>query len=193
MNKWEIYSLRGRELFSYLPSYYENSRVMQYDMNAKGSEMDLLYQALDSAAAQFFVRTATWGLSRWEFELGIPTDLTKPLDQRRAVVESKLRGAGKFSGSQVKSVAEAYDGGSVEVTFHPVEWRFTVKFIDTIGIPPNLEDLKAAIEEIKPAHIDVDYVFRYYTYRELKLTGKTYEQVLSTGKTYSEIYNRGLM
>lgn len=62
-------SLRGRELFSYLPAYYETSRVMQSDMDAKGSELDALYQALNSAADQFFVRTATWGLERWEMRL----------------------------------------------------------------------------------------------------------------------------
>lgn len=127
-------SLRGRELLSYLPSYYEASRVMRSDMDAKGSELDALYEALNAAADQFFVRTATWGLDRWEAELGIPTDRSKPIAQRRAVIESKLRGAGNFSGRLVKSVAEAYDGGTVDVTFQPEEWSFTVRFVDTLGI-----------------------------------------------------------
>lgn len=103
-------SEKGRELFTYLPRYYETSRVMQADMQAKGIEMDLLYQALDETLEQFFVRTATWGLDFWEQELGIETDRLKPVEQRRAVVESKLRGAGKFSGRQVVNVAEAYAG-----------------------------------------------------------------------------------
>ncbi|MEC0239244.1 YmfQ family protein [Paenibacillus dokdonensis] len=167
MNKSEWSSLRGRELFSYLPAYYENSLVMHSDMDAKGGEMDMLYQALEAAAAQFYVHTATWGLSRWEFELGIPTDAAKPLEQRRAVVKSKLRGVGQFSGALVKNVAEAYDGGKVEVFFQPEEWGFTVKFIDTVGIPPNLEDLKAALEEIKPAHLAVKYAFNYLLIREI--------------------------
>nr|WP_157136312.1 putative phage tail protein [Paenibacillus sp. Aloe-11] len=164
----QIDSLRGRELFSFLPSYYETSRVMRSDMDAKGSELDALYLAMDATVGQFFVRTATWGLERWEMELGIETDLGKPLDQRRAVVESKLRGAGTFSGQLVKNVAEAYDGGTVDVIFHPAEWGFTVKFIDTIGIPPNVEDLKAAIEEIKPAHMAVEYKLRYLTIAEVE-------------------------
>nr|WP_209018303.1 YmfQ family protein [Paenibacillus polymyxa] len=161
-------SERGRELLSYLPSYYETSRVMRSDMDAKGSELDALYLAMDATVGQFFVRTATWGLERWEMELGIETDLAKPLDQRRAVVESKLRGAGTFSGRLVKNVAEAYDGGTVDVIFHPAEWGFTVKFIDTIGIPPNVDDLKAAIEEIKPAHMAVEYKLRYLTIAEVE-------------------------
>lgn len=167
MNNVRINSLRGRELFSYLPAYYETSRVMQADMDAKGRELDALYQALNAAADQFFVRTATWGLDRWEAELGIPTDRTKPIEQRRAVLESKLRGAGTFTGRLVKNVAEAYDGGTVDVTFQPEEWGFTVKFIDTLGIPPNLDDLKAAIEEIKPAHLAVKYAFNYLLIRDI--------------------------
>ncbi len=165
--KSQMRSVRGRELFSYLPAYYEISRVMQADMDAKGSELDALYFALDETLAQFFVRTSTWALDRWENELGIPADLKKPLEQRRSVVESKLRGSGKFSGRLVKNVAEAYDGGTVNVTFQHTEWGFTVKFIDTIGIPPNLEDLKAAIEEIKPAHLSVEYEFRYLLIRDI--------------------------
>lgn len=68
-------SPRGREMFSYLPGYYETSRIMQADMNAKGAEMDLLFAALEETLQQFFVRTATWGLDRWESELGIATTL----------------------------------------------------------------------------------------------------------------------
>lgn len=172
-------SPRGREMFSYLPAYYETSRVMQVDMNAKGAELDLLFAALDETFQQFFVRTATWGLDRWESELGITTDLSKPLDQRRAVVESKLRGSGKFSGRLVKSVAEAYDGGTVDVSFQPAEWSFTIKFVDTLGIPPNFDDLKAVIEEIKPAHLDVVYEFSYYLIRDIHnaLTLNEIEQI----------------
>ncbi|GIO63389.1 YmfQ family protein [Paenibacillus cineris] len=180
MNSAEIVSTRGRELFSYLPAYYESSRIMQSVMGAKGSELDALYQALNEAADQFYVRTATWGLDRWEVELGIPTDRTKPLDQRRAVIESKLRGAGTFTGRLVKNVAEAYDGGTVEVSFQPAEWAFTVQFKDTLGIPPNLADLKAVIEEIKPAHLAVRFEFKYLLIREVDQVMKIHdlEQVL---------------
>ncbi|MDU4698383.1 MAG: YmfQ family protein [Paenibacillus sp.] len=168
MSESLLTSPRGREMFSYLPGYYETSRVMQADMNTKGAEMDQLFAALDETFQQFFVRTATWGLDRWESELGIATDSTKPLDQRRAVVESKLRGSGKFSGRLVKNVAEAYDRGRVEVSFQPGEWGFTVHFVDTIGAPPNLNDLKAIIEDIKPAHLAVIYRLSYLTIAEVE-------------------------
>ncbi|MCM3040723.1 YmfQ family protein [Paenibacillus motobuensis] len=164
---FQITSPKGREMFSYLPGYYESSRVMQSDMDAKGTELDEFYKALDETLDQFFVRTATWGLDRWEQELGLTTELAKPLEQRRALVESKLRGAGQFSGRLVKNVAEAYDGGTVDVSFQPAEWSFTIKFVDTIGVPPNLDDLKMVIEEIKPAHLKVEYEFSYLLIRDM--------------------------
>ncbi|GAA0389505.1 YmfQ family protein [Paenibacillus motobuensis] len=164
---FQITSPKGREMFSYLPGYYESSRVMQSDMDAKGTELDEFYKALDETLDQLFVRTATWGLDRWEQELGLTTELAKPIEQRRALVESKLRGAGQFSGRLVKNVAEAYDGGTVDVSFQPAEWSFTIKFVDTIGVPPNLDDLKMVIEEIKPAHLKVEYEFSYLLLRDI--------------------------
>lgn len=167
MNDLLMPSKRGREMFSFLPAYYENSRIMNADMNSKGTELDSLFESLDEILQQLFVQSATWGLGRWEYELGIETDPLKPIEQRRAVVESKLRGSGKFSGRLVKNVAEAYDGGTVDVSFQPQEWNFTIHFIDTVGIPPNLDDLKAVIEEIKPAHMTVEYEFSYLLIRDI--------------------------
>jgi uncharacterized protein YmfQ (DUF2313 family) len=170
MSDFAITSPNGQRMFANLPTYYEKSRVMRVDMNAKGVELDYFTQALNEVLDQFFVSKATWGIKIWENELNLTIDTSKPIEQRRSVVESKLRGAGKFSGQLVKNVAEAYDGGTVDVSFRPAEYAFTVRFIDTLGIPPNLDDLKAAIEEIKPAHMTVDYKYRYLLIREINNT-----------------------
>ncbi|MFH5185713.1 putative phage tail protein [Paenibacillus sp. TAB 01] len=61
----------------------------------------------------------------------------------------------------MKNVAEAYDRGAIEVTEQPALYRFTVRFVDTLGAPPNLDDLKKAIESIKPAHLVVAYQYKY--------------------------------
>lgn len=155
-------------MLSYLPDYYATSRAMSTNMDAQGSELDQLWQALDGTLEQYFVSTATWGLDFWEKELGIMIDSSKPFSQRRSVILSKLRGIGTVTVSLIKSVAEAYDGGTVNVTMKPETYTFTVKFVDTRGIPPNLDDLKAVIEEIKPAHLAVEYAFTYTQWEELK-------------------------
>jgi hypothetical protein len=156
-----IVSESGEEMLGYLPTYYENSRVMRSHLDGVGTELDKLSESLHETLDQFFVQTATWGLVHWENELGIYSDPSKPIPQRRAVVESKLRGSGSFSGRLVQNVAEAYYVGNVDVTFQPAEWSFTIYFADTIGVPPNLDDIKAMIEEIKPAHLIAEYSFNY--------------------------------
>ena len=42
----------------------------------------------------------------------------------------------------------------------------TVTFTDK-GIPTGLEDLKAAIEEAKPAHLAVEYIVTYNTWNDI--------------------------
>lgn len=150
MSEFRITSPMGNEMFSYMPAYYEKSRIIRSDLNAKGIELDELYKALNETLDQLFVRTATWGLDRWEAELGIPTDLTKSLEQRRAVVESKLQGTGKFSGQLVRNVMDSFmaDG---EIVFSPEEYRFRISFNERI--PINLKDFKTIIEDVKPAHL----------------------------------------
>lgn len=180
-------SPKGQELFSYLPGYYETSRIMRSDAETKGQEMDLLYAALNETLDQFFVRTATWGLEIWERELDIAVDLAKPIEQRRSVVESKLRGGGVFSGKMVRNVAAAYEQGEIDVEFRPQEWAFTITFVGTRGLPPNLDDLKAAIENIKPAHLAVEYAFTYLRWDELDSKKLTWDQFDALHQTWNEL------
>lgn len=157
----------GKRMLGHLPGYYETSRVMGAILDAQGTELDDLRLALDETLQQSFVSTATWGLDRWETELGIKTDTGKPLDQRRSLVISKIRGTGTVTVQLLQNVASSFENGTVEVTHQPASYQFTVKFIDTVGQPPNLDDLKAAIEEIKPAHLAVQYQFKYLTVSEI--------------------------
>lgn len=127
-------------------------------------------EALNGVLEQYFVDTATWGLELWEDELGLTSTPDKPDSERRSVIKSKLRGVGSVTVQLMKTVAEAYDQGAIDVTQQPALYQFTVKFVDTIGAPPNLDDLKAAIEEIKPAHLQVVYEYKYLLINQIHQT-----------------------
>lgn len=172
---------------SYLPDYLRGSQVVLSILNAQGVEIDQLKAGVYDVLSQFYVETATWGLELWEEMIGLKSYAGKPLDQRRSRIISKLRGMGTVTVSLIKNVAESYIYGTVEVMEHPEAYSFTVKFIDTRGIPPNLDDVKAAIEEIKPAHLAVDYQFTYTTYGEIKGWGLTYGQTKALGLTYGQL------
>ncbi|MDY8046594.1 YmfQ family protein [Paenibacillus polymyxa] len=157
----------SKKLMSYLPDYYEEIEEFVQIMDAEDIEFDKLNAAMVDTFRQFHPETATWGIKYWEKDLKIVSMPSKPIEQRRSVVISKMRGSGKVSASMIKNVADSYDRGEVDVTVFPAEYYFVIRFIGTLGIPPNLQDLKDAIEEIKPAHLEVRYKFRYLVIREI--------------------------
>lgn len=158
----------SKKLLSYVPDYYEEIQEFVEMMQAEDVELEKLNAAMVDTFRQFHPETATWGMEYWERDLKITTMLSKPIGERRSVVISKMRGSGKVSASMIKNVADSYDRGEVDVIVYPAEYRLGIQFIGTLGVPPNLQDLKDAIEEIKPAHLTVDYKLRYLTIAEVE-------------------------
>lgn len=183
----QVTSERGRAILAHLPRLYETSRVVQALAQAEGVEIDDLRLTLSEILDQFFVRTATWGIERWERELGLSPALDQPIEERRARVLSRLRGFGTATIRVVKDVAEAYDKGRVEVIEDHAAYAVTIRFVDTTGIPPNLEDLKAAVRAVVPAHLEIRYEFNYFTWNELDARGWTWDQLDALNLTWDEL------
>jgi len=162
-------------LIDLLPEYYKNSPQVVELQGAFEHWTEALKAARDDLLAQLNVETATWGLSIWEKALGLETDVNKPYEYRRTRIMSKLRGAGTTTKQMIKNVAESFSNGQVEIIEYNEENRFEVKFVGTIGIPPNMDDLTAAIEEIKPAHLAYTFVYVYRTHGQL--SEYTHEQL----------------
>ncbi len=150
-----------------LPTYYNGSPEVNNIMHAEGTEIEQLIADINDLFNQAFIDTATWGLIIHEREMAIKTDLTKPYDQRRSVLKARKRGLGVVQEKMLKDVAESFYGGQVEVIFQPERLGFTIKFISSIGVPKNLDDVKKAIEEIRPAHLRVFWEFLYLLIRDI--------------------------
>jgi len=159
---------KADEMLTFVPSFVSRAKTYSEIINSEGTELDNLETNTNDVLSQFFVETATWGLDLWEQMLNIQSYVGKPYDQRRSAIISKLRGMGTVTVDLIKNVAESYAYGTVEVTEHPELYSFTIKFIDSRGTPSNLDDLKEAIKEIKPAHLGVVYEFTYTTWGEVK-------------------------
>ncbi|AYO30796.1 DUF2313 domain-containing protein [Biomaibacter acetigenes] len=183
----DITSTRGKEMLGYLPSYYETSRVMKSILQVEGTEFDKLRQALDETLNQFFVRTATWGLNTWEEELGLPITPDQSESERRDKIISRLRGYGTATISVVKQVTESYDKGAIDVVEDHAAYTITIQFVDTTGVPPNLDDLKAAVRAVVPAHLEIKYEFNYFIWDELDKKLWTWDQLDALNLTWSEL------
>jgi len=156
------------ELIDYLPTQYRDSPEVRELQQAFGKWADMLHTDSEDLIEQFFIGSATWGLRVWEAALWLESDADKTYEFRRTRIESKLRGLGTATKAMIMNVASSFSNGEAEVIEHNSEYWFDIKFVGTIGIPPNMDDLTAAIEEIKPAHLSYAYSYRYRIYGELK-------------------------
>ncbi|WP_042348239.1 YmfQ family protein [Bacillus massiliigorillae] len=176
-----------QSMMNYLPYYYRDIREANEIIRVESEMIDQLNADIQDLLLQFSVETATWGLSRWEKLCGIKTDESKPIDQRRSVVRSKLRGIGTVTVDLVKNVAESYLNGEVEVVENSAEYTILIRFVGKLGIPPNLDDIKNALREIIPAHLLIDYEFTFTTWDRFDSFNYTWDQIDALNKTWDEV------
>lgn len=180
-------SPRGEKALSYMPPYYESSRVVQDLFQAEGEELDDWRDTLNQTLDQTFVRTASWALDEWEEELGLSPAPAQPDSERQSRIVSKLRGTGTATIRVVKEVAESYDNGAIEVSENYPAYTITIHFVDTTGIPPNVEDLKAAVRDVVPAHLSLEFVYNYLTFDELENLNLTFDQLATLNLSFDQL------
>ena len=81
----------------------------------------------------------------------------------------------------MKNVAASFVNGDIEIIEYPSEYCFAVKFTSKTGVPYNIADIQAMIEEIKPAHLAVEYIFTYRLWQDIL----DEIQIWTTAKNYS--------
>lgn len=148
---------------SYILPLYSESPTTSSIIDSAANALQTVENSLNSVLDQYFVDTATEeGLRRAESFVGIVTDETKPFYQRRSIIIGKMRGIGTVTISLIESVAESWDrGNNIEVTEQPALYQITIKFVDTLGAPTDLNSMKKALREIVPAHLDIKYEYKY--------------------------------
>lgn len=154
-------------MFRQSPDYYRESLVMAAIFGTVAEELAAAGADNDDIETQLNISTATWGLDIWEKTLDLVPYPDKPYSQRRERIISKLRGHGIVNKAYLEDVAESYYGGDIDITNSAATYEFTVSFISTFGVPENLDDIKAAIEDVKPAHLAVLWAFRYLLIRDV--------------------------
>jgi len=152
------------DLCKLLPLYERSSNVFNELINSEGIEFDLLESKIEDLENQFSINTATWGLDFFEKQLNILTDLNKTYEERRSIIISKWRGSGKIDKELIKIVVDSYNIGEVEVTF---DGNIIITVTGSKGKPEKFDDINNSVEEIKPAHLMIQYLFSYYLVSEM--------------------------
>lgn len=155
------------ELIKLLPDYYDKNVTMQTLQMLLSEATDDLEDGLSNTISECFASTASGLLARYEQLLGLEVDVSKPDDFRRERIRAKISGVGTTTKEMVKNVASSYSNGEVEVIEDAANYRFVIRFVGMLGIPGNMADLKLTIEEIKPAHLSVEYEYTYNTWDDV--------------------------
>lgn len=105
---------------------------------------------------QFSVNTCTWGIVLWEKFIGILSDSSKSLEERKARVLAKIRGQGTTTIEAIKNICNVY-ADNTEVVEHTSEYWFELLLESYNGFLTDIESLYNTITEVKPAHLGVKY------------------------------------
>ena len=173
-------------LINKLPSFYDNN-ITKPIQGAFTVEANLINDLVEEVLDQFYVNSATWGLSYWENMLGISKN-NFDIDTKRENIKAKMRSRGTTTISVIKNICEAYSNGIVEIIVNHSDCSFVIDFIGSIGVPKAFAELDKTIEEIKPCHLGHSYKFNYNTHGDLskytheELANYTHDEVRTSSK-----------
>lgn len=149
------------ELKSYLPKYLSEIEPLKSIYETEGKLLNELTYCLEDSLNQYFVDTATWGLEAWEKFVGVLTDKSKSLEDRRGLVKMKLRGQGKVTADYIEKTFSEYSNGDVKVLEDFSDNIIKIQFTSLIGVPKNLSTFEASLDEIFPSHLPYKFVFKF--------------------------------
>lgn len=164
--------MNGERFFYMLPKMVVNISAIRDLLIAEDKEFEYAEELLDRLVNNSYLQsTDEAAINLYEQIFNIKT--FGDLETRRSMLIAKLRGAGVTTQSLVQNVAESFTYGEVQVIQEFERYVVKIKFIGEKGIPKSLEALKQSLQEIIPAHLDIEYIFMYMTWEEFEKYHKT--------------------
>lgn len=174
-----------KEMQSFQPPFYMNVLEMQEILKADAKQLYKDEVAQKSVVNNAFIQTLdSYGCERWEKILQIEYNSSRTLEERKALIVSLLKGFQKLSATRIKEIAQSYQNGEVDVKFENSTIKIT--YISLVGIPSTFTDFQNVIEKLKPAHLQLEFDFKYNTHKVLsqfthnKLSNYTHKQLNDT-------------
>ena len=155
-----------KEQLAPLRIYKEDAIIHATDIEVHAKQLDAAEDSINGLEVEVVIKTATEaGITFREQLYGInPINMT--LEERRTNVLAKSRGGQGCTPELIKLSALAY-GHKVEIIENFADYDFVIRFIDEIGIPSNMTDVRAVMNELKPAHLQVYFRFKYLVISEM--------------------------
>ena len=145
-----------------LPQQYRKDPWVLALVHAISSPMEQMDRDAETIVDQMSLDKVTWNLPVEERVAGIIPAPGAAQEDRRSTLKGKWRSGEKVSLATLQSVAGSWNKGKINVTF--ADGHIVVTFADTLGVPEDLDGLKAALRDFAPAHLQIDYIIKYNTW-----------------------------
>ncbi len=152
------------KVINFINKIFRNDDISKHIAKISQTELENVEIKITDIESNIFLDSATWSTDIFEKELDIEYVEDKTIDERKSIISAKWRGAGKLTLELIQDTIKAYTPNVVTVRFNGT---IILDFSDKIGKPNNLDSLMKSIEDIKPAHLGVDYIFRYRKWGDL--------------------------
>ena len=172
-------------LKDYLPAYYKKSKVMADILGALETECTRLGLEIQHIEDAFFVLLAEKYIDRHLSDLGLPTG-SEGIGVKRSLILARLQGTGTLTKAVLKSIAESFIAGYIEVTEFPDWYAFHIDYDDTGAAPEAVEGLRAVVEELKPAHLAFEILSYFVSWTRLDGFDYTWAQWDALDLTFDE-------
>ena len=121
-------------LKEYLPAYYKKSQVMADILGALESEALRLGREIQHIEDAFFIILSDKYIDRHLADLGFPGG-SDGVEVKRSLILARLRGTGTLTKAALKSIAETFIDGYIEITEFP-DWHiFHIDYDNTTAAP----------------------------------------------------------
>lgn len=130
---------------------------IQFDVQAQRIVDIYNFNDFDKLSAKY--------LELYEAMLGIPTDESKSLADRRAYVWAMWNKSTPPTKEAIQAICDAWMNGECEVAAGAGYVEIT--FNSVMGVPSDLDTLKKALLDVLPAHLEVIWGFKYLLIQDI--------------------------
>lgn len=163
MNKDELM----QNLIQNLHKCYRNDPWLNELFSSTVLTLDEIERELIFLYEQFWFDTVDEKfLPIYEKLLDIKTNPNSTIEDRRALIEAKWKSSGgKCDIKLIQAVCNSWKNGKVTASF--INGTIQLKFNGESGVPKNLDTLIFAVDDVKPTHLPLKYIFVYLLIKDI--------------------------
>lgn len=153
------------KLIKNLHKVFREDAFINEIFNSTGLTLDDLNNAIEDLEKQYWFDTMTWAIPVHEKLLAIKSNPTNSIEDRRSFIEAKWKSSGKADLNLIQAVCNSWKNGKVNASF--INGKIELKFNGEYGVPSNLEGLMKVLDDVKPAHLGLNYIFAYLLIKDI--------------------------